>query len=400
MATTDTTSFDISSKTPSTEESIQIKFNTPSTLTSVQYTNSIISGSIESDSNSTPNVTILKNNFPINSFIATRFYIVGNANQKKDTNLTSFVTKDGDIYKPYLVDPTQVNYGELIIEGTDSIKSKKVRICFLLLSAANAVQGAGSLVELLQSNSTNPSKIVDFGSAISGAFAQAKSENAKPKDTQIREIKLFYVKYELDAYTYIASTTPIYVNATLIFGNSFDLSSKGINDYVIINAFDNEQWMECDYAPLSSSEITVMQVPIGSVSDLDSEQSFKQIVLFLVFLIFILVFYFVIPPMYQMLLLKLANNDQNALCKTMEYFDYGYNIIFMLLWIILISVGVSSTEENAPNVLYAGVVIVVMHIITFGTIMVSKYNPNFPFEGRQQRCAVGSASNTPSNVRR
>ena len=84
----------------------------------------------------------------------------------------------------------------------------------------------------------------------------------------------------------------------------------------------------------------------------------------------------------------------------MEYFDYGYNIIFMLLWIILISVGVSSTEENAPNVLYAGVVIVVMHIITFGTIMVSKYNPNFPFEGRQQRCAVGSASNTPSNVRR
>lgn len=95
-----------------------------------------------------------------------------------------------------------------------------------------------------------------------------------------------------------------------------------------------------------------------------------------------------------MLLWKLANNDQNALCTVMKYLDWGSNIILVVLWFILMMVGATSTDTNAPNVLYSGIVIFVMHLIITGTIIVSKYNPNFPFEGREQRCDNAASANT------
>ena len=375
------TPFDIS-QAPSTTESIQVQFP-PSTLTSVLYINNMISGSFQADSSSTANVSVMKNNFPVNSFVATRFYIVGNSSSPTGpadkTELTTFKKGSGDD-KGYLVNLTgdvQV-YGELVIEGTDMNTSDKMRICFLLFTSNKITSGIGSLVELLQSSRDNPPKSVDLGSAISGAMVDAKTNT---------DLQRSYVKYNLDSYTYIISTLPINVNATLIFANSFNLGASRVTSYSIINTVDDEQWMECDYVPLGMDQVTtMMQVPIGSVSDLDSEQSFRQVILFLVFIIFLLAFYFVIPPLYKMLLWKLANNDQNALCNVMKYLDLGYNIILGVLWFILLWVGVTSKDSNAPNVLNSGIIIGVMHLIIYGTIMVSKYNPNFPFDGREQRC--------------
>jgi len=386
------TPFDIS-QTPSTTESIQVQFPT-STLTSVSYINNMISGSIQSDSNSAANVSVMKNNFPVNSFVATRFYIVGNSQSNSGpsdtTELTSFQQGPGDT-QGYLVNLTgdvQV-YGELVIEGIDPKTSEKMRICFLLFTSNKSTPGIGSLVDLLQSSRDNPPKSVDFGGAISGAIMDAKTD---PK------LQRSYVKYDLDSYTYIISTLPINVNATLIFSNAFNLGASRVSSYAVIQTAVDEQWMECDYVPLGMDQVTtMMQVPIGSVSDLDSEQSFRQVILFLVFLVFILAFYFVIPPLYKMLLWKLANNDQNAMCNVMKYLDYGYNIVLGVLWFILLWVGITSKDSNAPDVLNSGIIIGVMHLITYGTVTVSKYNPNFPFDGREQRCDGPTTTSATGN---
>jgi hypothetical protein len=373
---TTTTPFDIS-QTPSTTDSVQVQFP-PSTLTSVAYTNNMISGSIQTDSASTANVTVMKNNFPVNSFVATRFYIVGNAKNDATVELTTFKQGPDDV-KGYLTDlKASQLYGELVIEGTDMNTSDKMRLCFLLFTNPLITSGVGSLVNLLQSSSKSQPQNVDFGGAISGALTDAKKTAG---------VQRSYITYSLDTYTYIISTVPINVNATLIFSNSFNLGASRVSSYAVVNIDDEDTWMECDYVPLGTDQVaTMMQIPLGSVSDLDSEQSFRQIILFLVFLVFILAFYFVIPPLYQMFLWKLANNDQNAMCNVMKYLDWGYNLVLGVLWFILLWVGVTSTDTNAPNVLSAGIVIGVMHLITYGTIMVSKYNPNFPFDGRQQRC--------------
>lgn len=166
-----------------------------------------------------------------------------------------------------------------------------MRICFLLFTSNKITSGVGSLVELLQSSKDHAPKTVDFGSAIFGAMGDAKTN---------KDIQRSYVKYSLDTYTYIISTIPIHVNATLIFANAFNLGASRVPSYTMITMVDEEQWMECDYVPLGMDQVTtMMQVPIGNVSDLDAEQSFRQIILFLVFLVFMLAFYFVIPPPLQ-----------------------------------------------------------------------------------------------------
>jgi hypothetical protein len=198
-------------------------------------------------------------------------------------------------------------------------------------------------------------------------------------------------------YQYVVATVPIRVAATLVFSNGGVIDfgdSNTVNQYTMISMLDKGEWMECDYSPTGSFSDTLsvlnVPVPVGSVADMNADQSFRQIIMFLVFLIALVVFYFIIPPLYQMIIWKVANNDQNAMCAVMNYFDYGYNILFGLLWFILLMVGVTSSEKNAPDVLYSGIIIGVVHLITYGTISVSKYSPNFPFQGREQRCTPGS----------
>jgi hypothetical protein len=360
--------FDISIS-PSSTESVQIQF-APSTVTEVLYNDQMIVGTLKTDSKSSSNVTTLQNDFAVNSFVATKFYIVGNSSPSPNAQLSSFQKGTSK----YLFDTKSAPaYAELVIEGIDmNENSAKMRICFLLFTNTTPTPGASSLTALLQSNVDNPVTTVDFGSAITSAFTSAK---ANP------ELQMKYVKYVKDQITYIVSTVPINVSATLYFNNNFNLGNY-TTTYTVINVVDNETWMECDYVPLGMDQVTtMMQVPIGNVSDLDSEQSFRQIILFLVFLAFIVFFYFVIPPIYKMILWKVAENKQNEMCKVMKYFDWAILIIFSLLWFILGWVGVFSTDSNASNVLHAAIVIGVMHFITWGTIMTSKLNPNFPFDG-------------------
>jgi hypothetical protein len=355
------------------------------------YDNQIISGSLSNTSDAA-NVTILQNNFPLNSYVATRFYIVGNYGGGQ---LTAMQDASG-VY----LDTSGQSCGELVIECSNTQGSDKLRLCYLLFTGQpSGDQGTDSLVQVLQSSLATSPKTVDFGSAIAGSLSSANTKSTIHKS---------YIMYTNGNYTYVVSAVPIHVAASLIFSNGSSSNSSIIDfstvaSYTIIGMQDSGTWMECDYSPLGSfaDTATVLNVPISSMSDMNADQSFRQIIMFLVFLIALVVFYFIIPPLYQMIIWKLANNDVNAMCNVMNYFDYGYNIIFGLLWFILLMVGVTSTDKNASNVLYSGIVIGVVHLITFGTISVSKYSPNFPFEGREQRCqpaATASATAGPGRA--
>jgi hypothetical protein len=356
-------SLDISQPASGTQ-SIQVQFS-PSIVSSVTEKDGYLSGRLMTDSASPTNVTLFTNNMPTNSFTATAFYVVGSMNPTSTTALTSF--KRGEA--AYLTkDPPE--HGELIIDGIDQNTQDKMRLCFLLFTSKTE---NNSLTALLQGNTITT---IDFGSAIAGAFADAKKTPT---------VQQSYITYKANPFTYVVCTVPVYVNATLAFTNPFNLGALDLKT-TVISAVDDAQWMECDYASVGAEAVNVMQVPVSSVGDLNAEQSFRQLILFFVFLIFLLVFYFVIPPLYQMLLWKLAANDPNAMCTVMQYLDLGYNVVLGFLWITLLFVGVTSQETNAPQVLQSSLIIGVMQLIIYGTITVSKMSPNFPFENREQRC--------------
>lgn len=365
-------SLDISQPMSGTQ-TIQIDFP-PSTVSSITDKDGYLSGRLTTSSSSTSNVTILTNNLPTNDFTATSFFVVGSLPSLPTTSLTTFVK--GSL--PYLSD----SQGELVIDGIDTDKQDRMRLCFLLVTSETAGSGTSSIVKMLQGGTTTTS--VDFGSAITGAFADAK------KNINVQKS---YITYLLDNITYIICTVPINVNATVLFTNVLDLGASRITGKItVIDAVDDAQWMECDYAAVGAPAVNVLQVPVSSVGDLNTEQSFRQLILFFVFLIFLVVFYFVIPPLYQMLIWKLAANDPNAMCTTMQYLDIGYNGVLSILWIILLYVGVTSDSSNAPEVLQSSLIIGVMQLIIYGTVSVSKMSPNFPFEGREQRCAPAQQS--------
>jgi len=370
-------SFDIT-QTPSSSQTIQLEFQ-PSTITSVILDNNRITGTITVPNNPTANVTLLTNSYKTKSFVAKRFYIVGT---NQGGVLTQFNLGPSRASYPPDLSNAKVQCAELVIEGTDLKSSTQMRLCFLLVMRPNAGStGTSSLVTLLQSTSlsSSPPTKVEFGSAMQGAISDAQ------KNPQIKQL---YCTYDADGYYYIVCTVPIYVPATLLFSNeiiNFTNSSR-VKNYTVIAIDDNADWMECDYTPLGDETVNVLNVPIGSVSDLNSDQAFRQIVMFIVFLLMLLVFYFVIPPLYQMAIYKIAGNNQANMCSVMKYVDIGMNVVLALLWIVLLSVGFRSKEENALDVVYSGFVILIMQVILAGTLWVAKLSSDFPFPQRQQMC--------------
>jgi len=370
--TTKSTPFDIT-QDADMEHGIQLDF--PQSKIAPIYENNMIHGRITPSS--TANLTLLKNSYALNTCVATHFYIVGNNNGGSLSNLQ---LASGNSY----FDETVKNYAELIIECSDTKTSKKFRLCHLLFMAKKGTPGSESLSSMITtlqtaSAGTTPPTSVDFGTAIDGANTTAIQNNPN--------IKKSYVLYENASYTYIISTVPINLTASLLFDNNnmIDFGKDLTKKYTMINMVNDTEWMECEYSNLPGEKVTQL-LPLRNITDVNADQSFRQIVLFLVFVIALVIFYFVIPPLYQMILWKLAKNDLNSMCTTMFYLDLIGNSIFATLWILLGIAGVNSTQDGSGSI-QSAFIIFIMHMITVGTISVSRISPNFPFEGREQRCA-------------
>ena len=372
----ESTPFEISYE-PDIQKSIQLDFST-SQLTSAIYEKNFIHGRITPSK--TANLTIVKNGYGINSCVATQFYIVGNNEGLPLSNLVA----GGEAYL------TASNYAELVIECKDMKTSKIFRLCYILIMVEESHPGCeslNSLITTLQSPDKPIPTSVEFGMAINDANEWA--------GINIAQLPQAYVMYDYKSYTYLVSTVPIMLTSSLLFDNptaggiDFSAQPNGLN-FSVINTVVDADWMECEYATLDSNDVTQL-LPIKNISDVNTDQSFRQIILFLVFGIAIGIFYFIIPPLYQMILWKLAKNNINVMCDTMFYLDLIGNAIFSILWIALGIAGVNSKEDSSSSI-QSAFIIFVMHMITVGTISVSRISPNFPFEGREQRCAKNPAA--------
>lgn len=378
MASPPSTSFDITVDAD-IEHSIQLNFSHTKLTSPPIYENSnMIHGRITPSS--TANLTIMKNSYAVNTCVATHFYIIGNKNGGR---LSHFRDASGDLQKNI------PNYAELVIECRDMESSKTFRVGYLLFMQRVGTPGSESLSNLITTlqtpGSTAPTS-VDFGMVIDGANTTAIENKTNTHKS--------YIMYDYGSYTYIISTVPINVTASLLFENN--LSKGGIDfgsnipKYKLINMVNSAEWMECEYATLDTDQVTQL-LPIRSISDVKTDQSFRQIILFLVFAIALVIFYFIIPSLYQMILWKLANNDLNSMCTTMFYLDLIGNMIFIILWFFLGIAGINSKEDGSASI-QSAFIIFIMHMITVGTISVSRISPNFPFEGREQRCSQKPAA--------
>ncbi len=164
------------------------------------------------------------------------------------------------------------------------------------------------------------------------------------------------------------------------FGSSPTTSNS---DYSILQNTVDGDWMECDYVPIDSEQVTTYSLPIQShiIKDASSMDSLRTIIMFVVFFIICVFSYILIPVIYLAVIAKLFAGKQAEQIdpvkkkKTILYMDYILSFILGGMGIILICVGAFSDPtkvENTGDILMAGFSISIIYIISYIVIQSKK----------------------------
>jgi hypothetical protein len=139
---------------------------------------------------------------------------------------------------------------------------------------------------------------------------------------------------------------PISVTTVAMLGlqNNLELFDMNVASYNIIQSAAPGDWMECDYVPIDSEEATTYNLPIASglVQDQSANQSLKTMVMFILFIIFTMIGYTVIPTAYYY-----------TVKNILEYFEI-----------------VENKQQIQYETKIASVLTVCISLIAFGSLMV------------------------------
>jgi hypothetical protein len=168
-----------------------------------------------------------------------------------------------------------------------------------------------------------------------------------------------------------------------------DVNPK-IYSIVKSNSTTAGEWMECDYAPMDTEEITTYNIPINSsvITESSRLDSFRTIIMFMVFLLLCVFAYLIIPSVYLAVIMKLldldvfggklSSNDDKK--KNVLYIDIGLSTVFGLSGLILICVGAFADQDKVPDtsdILLSGIAISLVYIISYIVIQSKKMTGKF-----------------------
>ena len=134
--------------------------------------------------------------------------------------------------------------------------------------------------------------------------------------------------------------------------NLFNLQPK---EYNIIGAPVPGEWMECDYVPIDSEEVATYNLPVSSqlVQESSAHNSFKTMIMFIIFILIAVACFGVIPAAYVFFLgfiFKFTNTvnpiDQRHM---MNRINQVITVIFGIAIIQCFYIGVFASPEAYPN---------------------------------------------------
>jgi hypothetical protein len=197
---------------------------------------------------------------------------------------------------------------------------------------------------------------------------------------------IFYNSTTKDASPVAVYTSPIQITSDLMtYTNNLPISMTGTNMQTISNSQVSE-WMECDNVPIGSDTIATYNLPIqsGLVKDINTIDSFKTIVMFIIFFIVCVFSYFLIPSAYLALIniyIGKKYMDPKSKKETVGKIDLfissviiGFSILFLIL-----GVGVfgNASNSNTGDLLLTGIILSIIYIIGYVVIQSKKLGGRF-----------------------
>jgi hypothetical protein len=143
--------------------------------------------------------------------------------------------------------------------------------------------------------------------------------------------------------------------------------------------------MECDYVPIGSDTVTTYNLPIQSsaLKDMGSIDTFRTIIMFIVFLFICAFSYLIIPTVYLIVMQRILGNqflDQASKKKKIFYIDVIISFAFCATALILICVGAfadPSPSVNSGDLILSGLIISILYIISYIVIQSKKLGGKF-----------------------
>jgi len=197
---------------------------------------------------------------------------------------------------------------------------------------------------------------------------------------------IFYNSTTPDANPVAVYTSPIQIQTDLIpYAGTLPISMSGTNPQTISNSQVSE-WMECDNVPIGSDTIATYNLPIqsGLVKDINTIDSFKTIVMFIIFFIACVFSYFLIPSAYLALINIYVGKrymDPSAKKNVVYNIDLfissviiGFSILFLILGLGIFG---NAGNSNTGDLLLTGIILSIIYIIGYVVIQSKKLGGRF-----------------------
>jgi len=321
-----------------------------SSVSAIQNLKANISANINNSSKSL-NITYTNENNIKSTYTANDLTIYGNPlhnipglNHSGELIIKNIGSSSSDImYLVFLLEYQYINFEQndidkIILSTTNS--SSELNLNAILKDQTN---GKSDFIfyETTLNDKTNPCKVAIFTTSLSILY------NSKlPSDT--------------------STSLPFIIKST-----SYDIISS--------LEVDEGEWMECAYSTDHPENITTYNVSmkdeiLGEKNTLDS---FKMVILFIVFLLVCGVSYVFVPILYSNLLyilFKKFNISENK--DNVFYIDIGLSAILILIFVILLSVGFDKKDDKIK---LSGIIIGMLFTIS-SIIIQSKrvMDPGYP----------------------
>lgn len=266
--------------------------------------------------------------------------------------------------------------GTLVIKNTPTTNNPpNVYMCFLLRTNPIAVPTG---IDNLMSPLANPNPSLYLNNLI------------KPETGTNQYIVYTGKDKNRNETTMIIYTSPISVAAQPFKSTASDwIGLVEPVSYSIVSKNSDGEWMECDYAPMDSDEVvTTYNIPIQSsvLKDSKTFDSFRTLIMFMVFLMLCIFSYLIIPSVYLAVIAKLltavgGNSISSGEKKTwILYIDIAISAVFGITGLILLCVGAFANPDEVKNtgdILLSGFIISIIFVISYIVIQSKKMTGKF-----------------------
>jgi hypothetical protein len=270
-----------------------------------------------------------------------------------------------------------INYNAtMVIKNSKDTNSEDVYMCFLLTT--NRISQPTEIDKLL--TALQSSTKIDINATI----------NPKAGSDQyiVYDSKNFMGPCKVVIYTSpirIVTPTESFITTTDWFT---DISTDKTKTNLVINSenMSDQPWMVCENVNIDSDEmITTYNLPIDSpiMKEYGTVDSFKTMVMFIVFFFICMFSYLIIPSVYLMIIKKIIGSSKPPGMGVKDfifYIDFVLSVVLGGVGLILICVGAFSDPEvvkNTGDILLSGFVISIIFIISYIIIQSRKMTGAF-----------------------